>query len=72
MDNLGVHGYNCFMQKGRARNDYDEETAYGSYINPKPGFQSGPGGSVTPIRWHSACKLLNPVPLGGAQKNPAC
>jgi len=30
----------------RARNDYDEETAYESYMNPEPGFQSGPGGSV--------------------------
>jgi len=45
-----------------ARNDYDdvdlerlgsdhvsltdEETAYESYINPEPGFQSGPGDSV--------------------------
>jgi len=36
-----------FMQKGpRARNDYDEETAYESYMNPEPGFQSGPGDSV--------------------------
>ena len=30
----------------RARNDYDEETAYESYMNPEPGFQSGPGVSV--------------------------
>ena len=30
----------------RARNDYDEEAAYGSYMNPEPGFQSGPGDSV--------------------------
>jgi len=30
----------------RARNDYDEETAYESYMNPEPGFQSGPGDSV--------------------------
>ena len=30
----------------RARNDYDEETAYGSYMNPEPGFQSGPGDSA--------------------------
>jgi len=29
-----------------ARNDYDEETAYESYINPEPGFQSGPGDSA--------------------------
>ena len=27
----------------RARNDYDEETAYESYMNPELGFQSGPG-----------------------------
>ena len=26
-----------------ARNDYDEDTAYDSYINPEPGFHSGPG-----------------------------
>ena len=30
----------------RARNDYDEETAYESYMNPEPSFQSGPGDSV--------------------------
>ena len=30
----------------RARSDYDEEAAYESYINPEPGFQSGPGDSV--------------------------
>ena len=30
----------------RARNDYDEETAYESYMNPEPGFQSGPGDTV--------------------------
>jgi len=24
----------------------DEETAYESYMNPEPGFQSGPGDSV--------------------------
>jgi len=30
----------------RARNDYGEETAYESYMNPEPGFQSGPGNSV--------------------------
>jgi len=30
-------------QHPRARNDYDEETAYGIYMNPEPGFQSGPG-----------------------------
>ena len=37
-----------FLQKQhpRARNDYDEVTAYESYINPEPGFQSGPGDSV--------------------------
>ena len=32
--------------KKDTRNDYDEETAYESYMNPEPGFQSGPGGSV--------------------------
>ena len=30
----------------RARNDYDEETAFESYMNPEPGFQSGPGDSA--------------------------
>ena len=30
-------------QHPRARTDYDEETAYESYMNPEPGFQSGPG-----------------------------
>jgi len=30
----------------RARDDYDEEAAYESYMNPEPGFQSGPGDSV--------------------------
>ena len=30
-------------QHPRARNDYDEETAYEFYMNPEPGFQSGPG-----------------------------
>jgi len=27
----------------RARNDYDEETAYDSYMNPDPGFESARG-----------------------------
>jgi len=30
----------------RARSDYDEETAHESYLNPEPGFQSGPGDTV--------------------------
>jgi hypothetical protein len=30
----------------RVRNDYAEETAYESYMNPEPGFQSGPGDST--------------------------
>ena len=33
-------------QRPRARDDYDEETAYESYMNPEPGFQSGPGDSA--------------------------
>jgi len=33
-------------QHPRARNDYDEETAYESYMNPEPGFQSGPRDSA--------------------------
>ena len=28
------------------RDVYDEETAYESYMNPEPGFQSGPGDSA--------------------------
>ena len=33
-------------QHPRACSDYDEEAAYESYMNPEPGFQSGPGDSV--------------------------
>jgi len=33
-------------QHPRARNDYDEEAACENYMNPEPGFQSGPGYSV--------------------------
>ena len=33
-------------QHPRASSDYDEETAYESYMNPEPGFQSGPGDAV--------------------------
>ena len=33
-------------QHPRARNDYDEETACESYMNPEPGFQPGAGGSL--------------------------
>jgi len=33
-------------QQPRAPNDYDEETAYESYMNPEPGFESGPGDSA--------------------------
>ena len=33
-------------QHPRARNDYDEETAFESYMNPEPGFQSGSGDST--------------------------
>ena len=38
----------------RARNDYDEGTTE-IYMNPEPGFQSGPGALQTPIRWHPVC-----------------
>ena len=41
---LVATGMRC--QHPRARNDYDEETAYESYMNPEPGFQSGPGDST--------------------------
>jgi len=33
-------------QHPRARSDYDEETAYGSYMSPEPGYQPGPGDFV--------------------------
>jgi hypothetical protein len=33
-------------QHPRARNDYDEETAFESYMSPEPGFHSGPGDST--------------------------
>jgi len=33
-------------QHPRARNDHDEEAAYGGYMSPESGFQSGPGDSV--------------------------
>jgi len=33
-------------QQLRARNDYDEETAYNGYMNPESGFQSIPGDSA--------------------------
>jgi len=33
-------------QHPRARNEYDEETDYESYMNLESGFQSGPGDSV--------------------------
>ena len=34
------------LRHPRAPNDYDEEAAYESYMNPEPGLQSGPGDSV--------------------------
>jgi len=43
---LWQHCRYIFPVKKKTRNDYDEETAYESYMNPEPGFQSGPGGSV--------------------------
>ena len=33
-------------QHPRAHSDYDDEAAYESYMNPEPGFQSGPGDAV--------------------------
>jgi len=38
--------YSASTKHPRARSDYDKETAYESYMNPEPGFQSGPGDSV--------------------------
>jgi len=29
----------------RSRDEYDEATAYDSYMNPGPGFRAGPGNS---------------------------
>jgi len=37
---------NLLLPTPRVRNDYDEEAAYESYMNPEPGFQSGPGDSA--------------------------
>jgi len=54
----------------RARNDYDEETAYESYMNPEPGFQSGPGDSVDADKI-SPCLLVtksSPPSGGGSEK----
>jgi len=36
-----------YREHPRARNDYDEETAYESHMNPEPGFQSIPHPSRT-------------------------
>ena len=41
----GVESQHPTLSK-KYRNDYDEETTYESYMNPEPGFQSGPGDSV--------------------------
>jgi hypothetical protein len=32
--------------KNQNNNGYDEEAAYNRYMNPEPGFQSGPGDFV--------------------------
>ena len=29
------------QQKNRSRDEYDEATAYDSYMNPEPGFRAG-------------------------------
>jgi len=31
--------------RNRSRGEYDEATAYDSYMNPEPGFRAGPGDS---------------------------
>ena len=41
-----MHDEPVAKKQPRARNDYDEETAYESYLNPEPGAQSGPGYSA--------------------------
>jgi len=58
-------------QHPHARNDYDEEAAYESNMNPEPGSQSGPGDSVDADKMAS-CLLVtksSPPSGGGAQKN---
>ena len=54
-------------QHPRARNDYDEETAYESYMNP---FQSGPGDSVD-ADLMAPCLLVtkSSPPSGGLRKS---
>ena len=42
----GEGGVWCARRACKKANDYDEETAYESYMNPEPGFQSGPGDSA--------------------------
>ena len=53
-----------------ARNDYDEEAAYESVMNPEPGFQSGPGDSVDADKMAS-CLLdtKSSPPRGGSEKS---
>ena len=36
------HGYS---NRNNYRSEHGEETAYGSYMNPEPGFRAGPGDS---------------------------
>jgi len=56
-------------QHPRARNDYDEETAYEGYMNPEPGFQSGPGDSAEADSM-APCLLVtkSSPPSGGLRK----
>jgi len=43
---IGQNPRKNYKRHPRARNNYEEETAYGSYMNPEPGFQFGPRDSV--------------------------
>jgi len=42
---LQASGLGILISEG-GRNNYDEEAANESYMNPEPGSQSGPGDSV--------------------------
>ena len=43
---VGEYMVKIALCKKDTRNDYDEEAAYESYMNPEPGFQSGLGDAV--------------------------
>ena len=57
------------FKRTRACNDYDEVAAYESYMNPEPGFQSGPGDSAI-VDWMAPFLLVtkSSPPSGGLRK----